>query len=84
MPEAPFPKLAVLQPGRTVELEWLRITPIPANHGVPTVGFVVEDEAAAVVLPSDTGPTEKIWRFANRLPNLKAAFLEAPIWKRWT
>ena len=43
---------------------------------MPTLGFVVEDDHSAVVIPSDTGPTEEIWHAANRLSHLKAVFLE--------
>jgi ribonuclease BN (tRNA processing enzyme) len=75
--ETPFLKLSRLDPGKPIELEGLRFTPVPVNHVVPTLGFLVEDESAAVVIPSDTGPTEEIWERANRLANLKAVFLEA-------
>jgi ribonuclease BN (tRNA processing enzyme) len=43
---------------------------------VPTLGFVVEDDDAAVVFSSDTGPTVELWDRANALPHLKAVFLE--------
>ena len=72
----PFLKLATLHPGQPVELEGLRITPVSVNHVVPTLGFLIEDQTAAIVIPSDTGPTEEIWQRANQLPNLKAVFLE--------
>lgn len=75
-PQAPFVKLQALVPGQCVELEGLRITPVPVNHAVPTLGFIVEDPAAALVISSDTGPTEELWRFANAVPNLRAVFLE--------
>jgi ribonuclease BN (tRNA processing enzyme) len=74
---APFLKLEPLEPGRTVELEGLRVTPAFVNHVVPTLGFVVADATAAVAFPSDTGPTDEIWRHANAAANLKAVFLEA-------
>ena len=70
-------KLATLQAGKPLELEGLRITPVPVHHAVPTLGFVIEEDAAAVVIVADTGPTEEIWEYANRTPNLKAVFLEA-------
>jgi ribonuclease BN (tRNA processing enzyme) len=73
----PFLKLSRLEPGKTIELEGLRITPVMVNHVVPSCGFVVEDDSAAVVFPVDTGPTEEIWERANRSANLKAVFLEA-------
>jgi len=76
-PSAPFFKLAKLEGGKTVELEGLRITPVPVNHVVPTLGFIIEDKDATVAIISDTGPTDAIWEYANKTPNLKAVFLEA-------
>ena len=55
-----------------VELEGLRITPIEVNHAVPTLGFLIEDDHSAIVIPSDTGPTAEIWSRANKVANLKA------------
>ena len=46
-PHAPFLKMAVLEYERTIELEGLRITPIPVDHVVPTFGFLVEEEGMA-------------------------------------
>jgi ribonuclease BN (tRNA processing enzyme) len=76
-PQAPFLKMEVLEAERPIELEGLRITPIPVDHVVPTFGFLVEEQGAAVLIVGDTGPTETIWQYANRTPNLKAVFLEA-------
>ena len=75
--EAPFFKSSILESEKAIELEGLRITPIPVDHVVPTFGFLVEDKDTAVVIAGDTGPTEAIWEYANRVPNLKAVFLEA-------
>jgi ribonuclease BN (tRNA processing enzyme) len=73
---APFLKLAPLEPGRTIELEGLRITPVALDHVVPTLGFLIADRDAAVAIISDTGPTDEVWRLANATPELKAIFLE--------
>ena len=73
----PFLKLARLEAGRPVEVDGLRVTPVPVSHTVPTLGFLVEDGSAAVVFPSDTGPTEEIWQRANAASHLRAVFLEA-------
>lgn len=70
-------RLSRLEPGRPVEVEGLRITPIPVNHVVPTLGFLIEDGRSAVVIASDTGPTDLLWRRANEAPRLDAVFLEA-------
>lgn len=76
-PEQPFLRLALLEPGRAVEAEGLRITPVALHHVVPTVGFIVEEPGACVAVISDTGPTDAIWQYANAAPHLKAVFLEA-------
>jgi ribonuclease BN (tRNA processing enzyme) len=73
---AAFLKTAVLTPFVPVQLNGLTITPVPVDHVVPTLGFLVQDATTAVVISADTGPTEEIWRRANALPNLKAVFLE--------
>src|SRR4051794_19718109 len=62
---APFLRLEPLEPGRPVELEGLTITPIPVNHVIPTLGFLVDDGRSAVLIASDTGPTELLWEYAN-------------------
>ena len=55
----------------------MRVTPVEVSHVVPTLGFLIEDGDSAVVIASDTGPTEALWRLANQTPHLKAVFLEA-------
>ena len=45
--------------------------------GMRQLGFIIEDDAAAIAIPSDTGPTEEIWTRASQTPNFKAVFLEA-------
>ncbi len=72
----PLLKLSTLRAGKPVQIGGLKITPVPVRHIVPTMGFIIEDEASAVVIPSDTGPTDEIWQRANDLPHLKAVFLE--------
>jgi ribonuclease BN (tRNA processing enzyme) len=72
-----FLRLAPFEPGQTLELEGLRITAVALDHVVPTVGYIVSDDRAAVAFVSDTGPTEEIWRRVNATPNLQAVFLEA-------
>lgn len=73
----PLVTMETLQSGRCVEVEGLRITPVAVDHAVPTLGFIIEDQTAAVVISSDTGPTAEIWARANQAANLKAVFLEA-------
>ena len=73
----PLVVLNTIEDGQTVAVEGLRITAVAVHHTVPTLGFIIEDDAAAVVISADTGPTEAIWQRAKKLPNFKAVFLEA-------
>jgi cAMP phosphodiesterase len=70
-------RLERLEPGQPIEIEGLKVTPIPVNHVVPTFGFLIEDAHSAVVIASDTGPTDLLWQRANEAPALDAVFLEA-------
>lgn len=72
----PFAVLRTISSGASVEADDVRITPVAVNHTVPTLGFIVEDATGAVVISSDTGPTDEIWMRAAQTPNLKGAFLE--------
>ena len=62
-----------------VELPGLRITPVAVNHVIPTLGFLIEDDQSAVIIASDTGPTQRLWELAGLPPfrkKLRAVFLE--------
>lgn len=62
-----------------IAINGLTITPVPVDHTVPTLGFLIEDASTAVVVASDTCPTERLWELARRKPfraKLRAVFLE--------
>ncbi len=65
--------------GQTIDVDGVRVTLVAVDHAVPTLGFLLEDATAAVVIPSDTAATTEIWQRAERMPNLKAVFLEATL-----
>ena len=57
-------------------LNGITIRPVPVNHSVCAVGYIVDHAGVQVAFTGDTGPTEKIWDACRRLPNLKAIFTE--------
>jgi len=57
-------------------IDGVTFTPIQVNHLVPTHGFLIEQNGAAVLWSSDTGPTQRFWEIANRTPNLKAVCID--------
>lgn len=75
--ETPFLKLQRIEANQPWETDGYRITPVPLDHVVPTLGFVVEAGGISVAFISDTWPTAEIWNRLNATPNLKAVFLEA-------
>ena len=57
-------------------VEGVSYTPIRVNHVVPTHGFLIQQEGAALLWSSDTGATERLWEIANATANLRAVALE--------
>jgi len=55
----------------------LRMTAIPVDHVVPTVGLIVADDKAVVAFSSDTQETEEFWEVINRSPQLSALIVES-------
>ena len=76
-PADSFVKTHALEPMKPVVRAGLTFTPVPVSHAVETLGLVVDDGTSAVAFPSDTGPTEPLWRHLASVGNLKAVFLEA-------
>jgi ribonuclease BN (tRNA processing enzyme) len=72
----PFMVYREIAPGEAVELRGRRITPIPANHTVPAVGFALETPRAALVYSGDTSSNDALWDVVNRMPNLKYLIIE--------
>jgi len=75
-PERPFMRYEELVVGQTVTLDGRSITPIPANHTVPAVGYHLDSGKASLVFSGDTGVNDDLWKVANRVPNLKYLIIE--------
>jgi ribonuclease BN (tRNA processing enzyme) len=75
-PEAPFLRYEEIEVGTTVELDGRRITPLPAKHTVPAVGYHLDSGAASLVFTGDTGPNDALWRAVNRIANLRYLIIE--------
>lgn len=72
---APLLTLEEAAAGVACDVGRLRITPVAVDHSIPTVSHVVDDGRAAIVISTDSGPTDGLWRAAARLRHLKAIFL---------
>ena len=75
-PEAPFMRYEHIEVGRTLTLNGRDITPLPAKHTVPAVGYHLDSGAASLVFTGDTAPNDALWRIVNRIRNLKILIIE--------
>lgn len=65
-----------LVPHEPVTRAGLVVTPLPVSHCVDTLGYLVDDGRSAVAFPSDTGPTDVLWKHLAAAPRLDVVFLE--------
>ncbi len=73
---APFLRYQEIELGAAVRLGARAITPIPARHTVPAVGYHLDSGAASLVFTGDTGPNDALWRVVNAIGNLKFLIIE--------
>jgi len=59
--ENPVLKFTTISPYQENTVHGYRVTAIPVNHTVPTVGYLVKSGGRTLVYTGDTGPTEEIW-----------------------
>ena len=74
--EKPFMVYRSLEVGETVEIRGRQFTPIPANHTVPAVGYVVSSARASLAYSGDTSVSEGLWTAVNAARNLKYLIIE--------
>jgi ribonuclease BN (tRNA processing enzyme) len=61
----PVMEYVPFRPREEFAIAHLRVTAIPVDHIVPTVGLIVSDERTVVAFTSDTGQTEEFWEVIN-------------------
>lgn len=62
--------------GETVVLGARKITPLPANHVVPAVGFLLDSGRASLAFSGDTTTCDALWDAVNRITNLEYLIIE--------
>jgi cAMP phosphodiesterase len=84
IPDASKPMLRyeVVHPGKTVTLGDRRITPLPANHVVPAVGYRLDSGRASLVFTGDTTTNDDLWREVNAIRNLRYLIIETAFCNR--
>jgi cAMP phosphodiesterase len=72
----PFLRHHEIRLGETIDLDGRKITPVPANHTVPAVGFQLDSGQASLVFTGDTTTCDALWDTLNRIENLKYLIIE--------
>jgi ribonuclease BN (tRNA processing enzyme) len=62
--------------GETVNMDGRKITPLPANHIVPAVGFQIDSGKTSLVFSGDTTTCDALWATVNRIQNLEYLIVE--------
>ena len=81
-PEKPFLRFEPVQLGQEVVIKGRTITPLPADHTVPAVGYRIDSGAASLVFTGDTGENDPLWKVVNRIANLKYLIIETAFCNR--
>jgi len=75
-PQAPYLSYEEIRVGEPVRLGGRTITPLPANHVVPAVGFCLDSGEASLVFTGDTTTNDALWDVVNRIENLRYLIIE--------
>jgi ribonuclease BN (tRNA processing enzyme) len=72
----PYIRFVPVVPGETTLLGKKLITPLPACHAVPAVGYRLDSGAGSFVYSGDTTDCEAFWTALNAIENLRYLMIE--------
>lgn len=72
----PLLRYELIELGETVDMGGRKITPLPANHIVPAVGFQIDSGKTSLVFSGDTTTCDALWESVNRIRNLEYLIVE--------
>ena len=75
-PARPYLSFIPVEVGHTVELSGRKITPLPAWHAVPSVGYQIDSGKASFVFGGDTSYHEPFWTAVKSISQLRYLMIE--------
>jgi len=75
-PEQPMLRFSPVSIGTGTVISGRTVTPVPANHVVPAVGYRLDSGNASLVFTGDTTCCAELWREVNRIGNLRYLIVE--------
>ncbi len=79
---APFLRYASIGLGETVDVGGRRLTPLPADHVVPAIGYRIDSGRASLVFTGDTTTCDALWQEVNKIENLRYLIIETAFCNR--
>jgi Cft2 family RNA processing exonuclease len=72
----------VLSLDDVINLQGRKITPLPANHVIPAVGYQLDSGEANLVFTGDTTTNHALWSVINTIDNLRYLIIESAFCNR--
>jgi len=73
----PYMRYQALALDQVIYLKQRKITPLPAHHTVPAVGYQLDSGQASLVFTGDTTANDALWTAVNKIENLKYLIIES-------
>jgi len=80
--QKPFLRYEAVLLGKTVEINGRKLTPLPANHVVPAIGYRLDSGRASLVFTGDTTTNDPLWAEVNKIENLHYLIIETAFCNR--
>jgi ribonuclease BN (tRNA processing enzyme) len=74
--QTPVIEIRPFDPSRPFRIGKYTVAPVPVDHPVESVGFVLSDGRSAIAISGDTGPTTRFWKKVNAQRRLDALLVE--------
>lgn len=74
--DAPFMRFRSIRLGQRIRIGALTVTPVPAEHTVPAVGYQLDSGAGSLVFSGDTTVNDRFWPVVNKIANLRHLIIE--------
>jgi ribonuclease BN (tRNA processing enzyme) len=81
-PAKAFLRYKAVALGETVTVGGRKLTPMPANHVVPAVGYRIDSGSASLVFTGDTTTNDALWVEVNKIDNLRYLIIETAFCNR--
>ena len=80
--QKPFLRYEAVTLGTTIDMGGRKLTPLPANHVVPAVGYQLDSGRASLVYTGDTTTNAPFWVEVNKIENLRYLIIETAFCNR--